>query len=202
MPHSISRGPPGRFRLPGLRHVAGAAVGVTLLACAAPAHADVSSWLFVGSGPGLLRRSGDTTLPLSLQLDAGMGSPPSGPVIVGGLARIQPYLGHGTDLSLLVRTTTHGFANGDWGGALDLGAYGRFWGTGSQGVTASLVLGAPWGITLDLGGSLGSNDQQSVSAVLGIDLARLTVYRQSGQSWWLNPFPVNRGPGDSVAFAR
>lgn len=173
-----------------LCHVLGATLGVGLLVCAAPARADVSSWLFAGAGPGLLRQSGDTTLPPSLQLDAGMGTPPSGPVIVGGLARFQPYLGHGIDLSLLVRTATHGFANGSWGGAIDVGAYDRLWGVGSQGVTGSLVLGAPWGITFDIGASAGTNNQQGVTAVLGIDLARLTVYRQNGLGWWPNPFPV------------
>ncbi len=196
MPHSIAIG-----RRRGCQ-VAGVALALALLVSARPAHADVSSWLFAGGGAGLLRQSGESTLPLSLQFDAGMGSPPSGPVILGGLARIQPYLGHGTDLSLLVRATTHGFSNGDWGGALDLGAYGRFWGIGSQGVTGSLVLGAPWGITLDLGASVGTNDQQSVSAVLGIDLARLTVYRQSGLGWWPNPFPVDGRPGETASLAR
>ncbi len=170
-----------------------------LVTCAAPARADVSSWLFLGGGAGLLRQSGDSTLPMSLQLDAGMGTPPSGRLILGGLGRVQGYWGHGADVSLLVRAATHGFVNGDWGGAIDLGGYGRFWGVGSQGITGSLVLGAPWGITFDIGGSLGSNDQQSVSAVLGIDLARLTVYRQSGLGWWPNPFPVYQHAEGGVA---
>ncbi len=182
----------------GLRHAAGALLGAALLSCALPARADVSSWLFAGGGAGLLRQSGESTLPGSLQFDAGMGTPPSGTVIFGGLGRVQPYFGHGTDLSLLLRTATHGFVNGTWGGAIDLGGYERFWGTGSQGFAGSLVLGAPWGITLSLGGSIGTNDQQSASAVLGIDLARLTVYRQSGFGWWPNPFPVQR----DTAFAR
>lgn len=182
------------------RYAAGAALGAALLACAAPARADVSSWLFAGGGAGLLKQSSGTTLPASLEFDAGMGTPPSGSVIFGGLARVQPYIGYGTDVSLLLRTATHGFANGSWGGAIDLGAYDRFWGVGSQGFAGSLVLGAPWGITLDLGGSIGTNDQQSASAVLGIDLARLTVYR-TGNGWWPNPFPVYGTPGDT-AFAR
>ena len=29
-------------------------------------------------------------------------------------------------------------------------------------------------------------------ATLGVDLARLTVYRRSGQNWWKNPFPAYR----------
>ncbi len=57
------------------------------------------------------------------------------------------------------------------------------------------MLGAPWGITLSATGTLGSNDERSVSAVLGIDFARLTVYRTSGGQWWPNTFPAYR-PGE------
>lgn len=165
--------------------------GLIALAFAAPARADVSSWLFVGSGPSRVRLSDHSAIqPLALQFDAGIGSPPSGAVAVGGLLRLQPYIGHGSDLALLLRTSTRGFNNGTWGGALDLGGYERWWGPGSAGATASLELGGPWGLTLSIDGTLGSNAGQSVSAVLGVDLARLTVYRGSGVNWWPNPFPV------------
>jgi hypothetical protein len=170
--------------------VAGAS-GLVAVAFAAPARADVSSWLFVGSGPSRVRLSDQRAIePLSLQFDAGLGSPPSGAVAVGGLLRLQPYIGHGSDLALLLRTATRGFNNGTWGGALDLGGYERWWGPGSAGATASFVLGGPWGLTLSIDGTLGSNAGQSVSAVFGVDLARLTIYRGSGLNWWENPFPV------------
>lgn len=178
-----------------------AAGSVCVLAFAGSARADVSSWLFVGAGPSRVRLNRQQAIyPLSLQFDAGLGSPPSGALAVGGLLRLQPYIGHGSDVALLMRTSTRGFNNGNWGGALDLGGYERWWGPGSAGATASLVLGGPWGLTLSIDGTLGSNDGQSVGVLLGVDLARLTVYRGSGLNWWQNPFPVG-GPEASVAEA-
>jgi hypothetical protein len=172
---------------------------MALLGKTTAARGDVSSWLFVGTGPSSMRtseRGSDERW--SLGVDAGMGTPPEGVIVVGGLGRFQTHLGRGTDLALLLRTATHGFANGDWGGALDLGGYQRFWEEGSSGGTGSLVLGAPWGITLSLGASLGTNDARTFSALLGIDLARLTVYRAAGQDWWVNPFPPSRSESAAV----
>jgi hypothetical protein len=60
------------------------------------------------------------------------------------------------------------------------------------GGAGTLWLGAPWGVSLGVGGSVGSHDARSFSAILGIDLARLTVYRNSGTSVFLNPFPAYR----------
>jgi len=164
------------------------------------AHADVSSWLFVGSGPSMTeRRNEPSTEQLSLQLESGLGTDPSHWLIVGGLGRVHTHFGEGSDLALLVRTASNGFVNGDWGGAIDLGGYQRWWRAGSTGGTGSLVLGAPWGITVSLGAGLGTNDARTYSAVLGVDLARLTVYRTSGTGWWTNPFPAVRSERDSAS---
>lgn len=168
----------------------GAVVGLSLPSAA---RADVSSWLFVGSGPSWVHdRQSGTTLQPALQLDTGMGTDPSHAVIVGGVLRWQTHFGRGTDLGLVLRTATGGFVNGDWGGAIDLGGYERWWGVGSSGGTAALVLGAPWGVTLTLGGALGSNEGRGMTAVLGVDLARLTIYRRSGSAYWQNSFPAYR----------
>jgi hypothetical protein len=35
----------------------------------------------------------------------------------------------------------------------------------------------------------GSNDVRTYSAVLGLDLARFTIYRSSGLDWLSNPYP-------------
>jgi hypothetical protein len=60
----------------------------------------------------------------------------------------------------------------------------------------SLVLGAPWGITLSLGGGFGNDESRTYTASLGVDLARLTVYRRTGMNWWNNPFPAYRPEED------
>jgi hypothetical protein len=170
------------------------AVSAGIALCPAPARADVSSWLFVGNGPSNLHQADfDSRQRWSLQLETGLGTPPGNAVVIGGLGRIQTHFGLGTDLAVLVRTASRSFVTGGWGGAIDLGPYRRFWGIGSTGGSGALVLGAPWGLTLSVGASLGSHDAQTYSAVLGIDFARLTVYRTSGQNFWVNPFPPGRG---------
>jgi len=157
------------------------------------ARADVSSWLYVAPGPSFVRQGNeDTKSQLSLQIDTGLGTPPAGAVVFGGLFHLQTHFGRGTDLGLMFRTATHGFVNGDWGAALDLGGYERWWELGSAGGMGQLVLGAPWGITLAAGGGMGTNDGRHMSVTLGIDFARLTVYRRTGESWWKNTFPAYR----------
>jgi hypothetical protein len=157
------------------------------------ARADVSSWLFVGPGASWTREEHrDPNTQPTMVLDTGIGTPPSGIVAVGGLFHFQPHFGRGSDLGLMLRTATFGFNNGGWGAAIDLGGYQRWWGLGSTGGMGQLALGAPWGITLEVGGGIGENGTRHASAVLGIDLARLTVYRRSGSTWWQNPFPAYR----------
>lgn len=164
-----------------------------LVALPQPARADVSSWLYVAPGYSWTQERKDATEHQpSFQLDTGLGTPPSHTIVFGGLFHWQTHFGGGTDLGLLARVATHGFVNGDWGAALDLGGYERWWGRGSAGGMGQLVLGAPWGITLAGGGGSGTNDGRHYSVTLGVDLARLTVYRRTGERWWKNPFPAYR----------
>jgi hypothetical protein len=166
---------------------------VLVLTAAGPARADVSSWLFLGGGLSALEQDaeGSSRQPM-FQLETGVGMPPRHTLILGGLGRLQTHFGSGTDLGLALRLATHGFVNGEWGVALDGGGYQRWWGKGSTGLSGNLVLGAPWGITLSLGGLLGSDDARGFTGAIGIDLARLTVYRRSGTSYWKNTFPAYR----------
>lgn len=158
------------------------------------AKADVSSWLFVGGGVTQIGKfSSDSLREPTLRLATGMGTDPSKPFIVGGLARIDTLFGKGSDLTAALRLADYGFVNGNWGIAVDLGGLARFWGPSDiYGATATLIAGGPWGLELELGGLLGSHDTQGFSAILGVNLARLTVYRQSGKSWWKNTFPAVR----------
>jgi hypothetical protein len=180
------------------RALVAAAGAVCVLAGASEAHADVSSWMFIGSGPSVIDES-DTgsESQAALQVETGLGTPPAYDVIGGGMLRMQTHFTQGTDLGLLLRTATHGFVNGGWGAAVDLGGYQRWWGEGSQGLTGSLVLGAPWGITLSVGAGVGNDETRTYTASLGVDLARLTVYRRTGFDWWNNPFPAYRPEDDA-----
>ena len=140
----------------------------------------------------LAQHSLASTTAASMRVHFGMGSDPSHPLILGGLFSWEPHFGYGSDISQMVRLATRGYVNGGLGFALDLGPYERFWGEGSVGGAGTLWLGAPWGISLGVGGSVGSNDARSFSAILGIDFARLTVYRNTGTNQFLNPFPAYR----------
>jgi hypothetical protein len=157
------------------------------------AHADVSSWAYVGGGVSSLEQKGlELRLDPSLAIEAGMGTPPTRRLVLGGMLKLQTHFGDGTDLGLALRVATRSFVTGDFGLAVDAGPYRRFWGEGSTGGQAALVLGAPWGITLSVGGGIGSNEARHFGATLGLDFARLTVYRLAGENWFPNPHPAYR----------
>ena len=176
-----------------LRVLTWLAAPLALLCAARPARADVSSWVFAGGGVSQLAQNALSSRTVaSMRVHFGMGTDPSHPLIFGGLFSWEPHFGYGSDLSLSLRTATRGYVNGGLGLALDLGPYERFWGEGSVGGAGTLWLGAPWGVSLGVGGSVGSHEARSFSAILGIDFARLTVYRNTGTSAFLNPFPAYR----------
>jgi hypothetical protein len=182
---------PAKFRSCLLRALPAAALFLAASAWSGAASADVSSWIFVGYGPATVDdgdRGGWETDSM-LALETGLGTPPTSPIIFGGMFKLGTIFTRGTDLGLCLRTATKGYVLGGWGAAIDLGGYERFWETGSVGGLGSLVLGAPWGITLSLSGGIGTNDARHASAVLGIDFARLTVYRQSGENWFMTRTP-------------
>jgi hypothetical protein len=159
------------------------------LAWSPAAAAQATSWLYVGGGAGVVDQPEKETR-TALSLDTGLGTSAEHPIVAGGLFRVQGYLGAGADLGIAARLVTRGFARGGFGGGIDAGVYQRWWGAGSTGFTGNLVLGAPWGITLLGGASIGSGDQRIYFASLGIDLARLTVHRHYGLDWFANPMRV------------
>jgi hypothetical protein len=157
------------------------------------ARADVSSWVFAGGGVSRLQQQGlPATTMGAMRLQIGIGTAPSNPVVFGGLFSLEPNFGYGSDLGLLFRTATRGYVNGGFGLALDLGPYERFWGEKSVGGEGTLWFGAPWGLALGVNADVGSHDARGFAAILGVDFARLTIYRNTGTSWFSNPFPAYR----------
>jgi hypothetical protein len=153
----------------------------------------VSSWAYVSGGMTSLKQQKlELEVDPTLAIETGLGTAPRHPFVVGGMFKLQALFGNGADLGISLRVATRSFVTGNFGLALDAGPYQRFWGEGSTGGQASLVLGAPWGITLSLGGGMGSNDARQFGATLGVDFARLTVYRLAGENWFPNPHPAWR----------
>jgi hypothetical protein len=172
-------------------------------AAASPALADASGWVFLGGG-GLGWRQSESnaiTPAGTMVIDAGVGSSPDARLIVGGLFRLQPVFPRGgvdvsviprsaVDLSVLTRFASRGFQAGDWGVALDVGGFARPWGYRSIGFAGSVSLGMPLGITLMLQTELGTDHAISLGAIAGVDLLRLTIYRQTLLHWWQNLSPA------------
>jgi hypothetical protein len=174
--------------------LAPAALSVLSLAWTRPARADVSSWASVASGVTWLDDGQAKHSAPSLEMETGLGSPPSSFLVVGGLFHLETNFGLGTDLGLLARFATRSFVLGNWGAAVDLGGYERFWGRGSAGGLGKLVLGAPFGLQLSAGGGYGTNDAHHISVTLGIDFCRLSIFRTVGENWFPNPYPAYRKP--------
>jgi hypothetical protein len=162
------------------------------LFAASPARAEASAWVFLGGGALAWKQQQNATYQSAgtMIIDAGVGTSPEAPVIVGGLLRIEPVLPGGADLQWLARIATHGFQAGDWGVAVDLGGFGRAWGSQSVGFAGSASLGMPLGITLMAQTELGIDHAFSFGGALGIDVLRLTIYRQTLLKWWQNPSPA------------
>jgi hypothetical protein len=188
---------PARRLSPRHRRAVSRAIACVGLAWSSAATAQATSWLYVGGGAGVLDQrdldQGDKETRSAVQLDTGLGTSARHALVAGGIFRVQGYLGAGADLGIAARLVTRGFALGGFGAGIDAGVYQRWWGPGSTGFTGNLVLGAPWGVTLLGGASVGSGDQRIYFASLGLDLARLTVHRHYGLDWFANPM---RSPED------
>ncbi len=174
------------------------AIGLTVGLTSLSAQADsTNGWIYLGGGV-LVDKHGDVDsygqdidprLTSMMQIDAGLGAEATGPVIFGGLLRVQPVFEHGVDLALLGRVATTGFQSSTIGVAFDVGVYQRWWGYESTGFMGEAVLGGPLGLQLSAMGTVGTSSTWGFGTTLGIDLARLTVHRDHLLDWWPNPKP-------------
>jgi hypothetical protein len=163
------------------------------------AHAEASAWASISAGAvGFKQSTTDFGVKSTMLLEGGVGTTPQKPFIFGGLFRVAPIFGAGTDLGFSLRGAMRSFQTGPFGIAVDLGMYLRTfgpphvgapapWSLPTTGFIGGVVLGGPLGTQLSILGSGGQHGSFGVSATLGIDLLRLTVYRQSLLDWWPNP---------------
>jgi len=197
-----------------LRIVLTLGLSLTALTLGSTARADTSAWMFAGAGalgsrvaqppPGSMPSSppacdaGKFCANAALTFDMGVGTTPDGPVIIGGLFRVQPLIGAGTDLAILARVATHGFQAGDFGLAFDAGGFARFWGEKAGGFMGEITVGAPLGLQLSIEAMVGTEKTLGFGAVAGIDLLRLTLYRQTMLDHWQNPSPAWKRLGKAL----
>jgi len=169
------------------------ACGLTLatLVGASEARADPCGWAETGGGV-VVWKQGDgaaVTATPTMSIDVGLGSDPDGPVIVGGIMRLQPYFGYGSDLAWLARLALGGFQS-DWiGVAIDAGLSERLWGDKSTAFLGEVVVAGPIGLQLNVMGSYGTDYAAGFGATLGFDFARMLVGRGHLLNWWPNPQP-------------
>ena len=180
--------------------VLSAVAAVALLGGERTARAEVSSWLSADGGYSFQRNAvrSYTDQAAAMSFAVGVGSTPDASFVIGGIFRSTTYFNLGTDISVGPRFASGGFARGDWGAAVDVGVTGRYWRGGDYGkypLNATLWGGTPWGFELGLGTSLasvtGPPNAVGFTALLGIDLLRLTVMRRgSTERSWPNPAPA------------
>lgn len=183
---------------------AGLGIAALLAVTASPAsaRADATGWASVNGGATLVGdepvdegsialETGERIAP-TLQVDVGVGTTSDAPIIVGGLFRVSPTFGEHTDFAVLARGATEGFQTGPFGVALEAGGYARADEEASVGFVGGAVLGGPLGVQLSLLAHVGTADDWGASALLGIDLLRLTLYREDALPYWPNPLPPER----------
>lgn len=175
-------------------------VAAATVTAASSAAADVSSWLAIGGGYTLQHNAvaSQTDRATALGFSLGVGSTPRAPIVVGGVIRTLTFFTLGTDLSLSARVASGGFARGQWGLAVDVGAVGRWWKEGDYGrypLQGVVTLGAPWGLQVAMGAQFwnidGDPQARGGFAALEIDLLRLTVMRHGATDrLWYNASPA------------
>jgi hypothetical protein len=173
------------------------AAAVVLLV-GAEARADATAWAHIGGGAIGWKEGSveDYEVAPIMPIDLGVGIDDRAPLGLGGVFRIQPVIGEGTDLALMARIATPGFQSSWFGLAVDLGGYHRFWANDSNGFIGQAIVGFPLGLQLAALGTVGSDDASGFGATLGLDFARLTVHRRHLLNWWPNP-----RPSDSIGTA-
>mgnify|MGYP001274401318 CR=1 FL=1 len=157
---------------------------------AASARAETSAWLAASGGTSILTvNESEVKVRGSMAFDVGVGSSPDADLLFGGFVRVAPIFSEGTDMAFLARGATQGFQSGYFGVAIDLGGYLRLFDPADPqgGFLGEVVLGGPLGLQLTLAGHAGTMKSYGGAALLGLDLLRLTVYRQHLTEWWTNP---------------
>jgi hypothetical protein len=153
---------------------------------AVPARADVSSWYSVAPGVSVISDNDFKATPM-IDLDIGIGTPSTNPLVVGALFHFAPQFTVGADLGGALRLASGGYVSGRYGFALDLGSHYRFATLGGAAGSARVIFGIPWGVFFGLGGSYGENDVTTASATIGFDFARATVHRSYGEEFLPSP---------------
>lgn len=178
-------------RSPRVSLLAGLTAAAFVSTVAPSVRADVASWVFLGAGWSHVQetRVGEGSDYSALLFNAGFGTSPAAPWIVGGVFQGGANFGFGSEWGGAFRVTTGGYSRGTWGLAFDVGPQYRVGEHAGAIGSTRLSLGGPWGLVLNGGASYGADEVATFTVALGLDFARLTVHRSSGLNWFPNPFP-------------
>jgi len=155
----------------------GACGSVAVLLVSQRAEADVSSWYSIAPGLSVIDQGSTLASPL-LDVDAGLGTTPEKPFVFGGIFHLGAQFEVGADLGGALRFCSGSYARGDWGFGADLGTHYRVATFGGAAASGRILLGAPLGLVLHIGGSYGEGGVGTLSASLGLDFARLSTHRR------------------------
>jgi hypothetical protein len=140
------------------------------------ASPDAQGWIFVEGGGAPGRDGERTSYGPIFRAGAGGSFYEGGAFAVGPTfsAIVRPTVAtapSSTDLALTVRTATLGFRQG-FGAAFDLGGFTRVSGTRAFGPSASVTLGAPYGLQASWLVEAPKGAAPTQALLFGIDLAR------------------------------
>lgn len=177
-----------------------AALALSALSSARPAHAEPSAWFSGGGGVAFQRNAalgGALETRPAMSLAFGVGTTPAARATLGLGLRMTTFFAQGTDLAIAPRLSTGGFARGDFGLAVELGVALRGYKGGDYGrvpLQVVALFGAPFGLQVGLGAQspgLDGGASGGFLALFEIDLLRLSVLRQgSSTRFWENPLPL------------
>lgn len=147
--------------------------------------------MFVGAGWSRVQETnlGEGSDFSALLFNAGFGTNPAAPWVLGGVLQGGANFGFGSEWGGALRITSGGYSRGTWGLAFDVGPQYRVGEHAGAIGSGRLSVGGPWGLALNAGASYGEDEVATFTVALGVDFARLTVHRTSGLDWFPNPYP-------------
>jgi hypothetical protein len=165
------------------------------------ARADSAAWFQLGGGGTVLTTRSSTSVAPTLDVLTGFGTDPAASWALGPVLRFQYHGGQGVELTPALRVAQGAYTRGSLGVAFDLGPWFRLFDGAATGAQVAVSVGGPWGTVATIHGAFANDTAHAVGLLVGFDLLRLTVFRESGENYWPNPFPSPRRDAEGAVEA-